>query len=130
MAAGCYVDDDRFNHIMMAMETVIDKDGVHCKEPQGTPQEQAELEQSYKHLCTLRDEVISLGVLPRQRVARTQPQYQVNRLHGLTYLYAERSRHRAAVSRYIRVSPATCLRVILASTTYLAEQRRARLCSL
>lgn len=62
--AGCYVDDDRFNHIMMAMETVIDKNGVHCKEPQGTPQEQAELEQSYKHLCTLRDEVISLGVLP------------------------------------------------------------------
>ncbi len=62
--AGCYVDDDRFNHIMMAMETVIDKDGVHYKEPQGTPQEQAELEQSYKHLCTLRDEVISLGVLP------------------------------------------------------------------
>lgn len=62
--AGCYVDDDRFSHIMMAMETVIDKDGVHYKEPQGTPQEQAELEQSYKHLCTLRDEVISLGVLP------------------------------------------------------------------
>lgn len=62
--AGCYVSDDRFNHIMMAMETVIDKDGVHYKEPQGTPQEQAELEQSYKHLCTLRDEVISLGVLP------------------------------------------------------------------
>ncbi|MDE6611559.1 MAG: malate dehydrogenase, partial [Muribaculaceae bacterium] len=30
----------------------------------GTPQEEAELEQSYKHLCALRDEVIAMGVIP------------------------------------------------------------------
>lgn len=62
--AGCYVCDDRFNHILMAMETTITADGVSYREPQGTPAEQAELEKSYKHLCTLRDEVIALGVLP------------------------------------------------------------------
>lgn len=62
--AGCYVSDDRFNHIMMAMETTITADGVSYREPKGTPAEQAELEESYKHLCTLRDEVIEMGVLP------------------------------------------------------------------
>ncbi len=62
--AGCYVNDDRFHHIMMAMETTIPADGVSYREPKGTPAEQAELEESYKHLCTLRDEVIEMGVLP------------------------------------------------------------------
>ncbi len=61
---GTYVNDDRFNHIMMAMETVVTKDGVRYTEPKGTPGEQKALEQSYKHLCALRDEVIEMGVLP------------------------------------------------------------------
>lgn len=61
---GTYVDNDKFNHVMMAMETTVDKDGVHVKEVKGTPEEEKELEQSYKHLCTLRDEVIAMGVLP------------------------------------------------------------------
>lgn len=61
---GTYVNDGRFNHIMMAMETTLDKDGVHCKEVEGTPQENKELDQSYHHLCKLRDEVIAMGVLP------------------------------------------------------------------
>jgi hypothetical protein len=62
--AGCYVDNDKYQHIMMAMETTIDRNGVSYKEIQGTPQEQKELDESYKHLCTLRDEVIGMGVLP------------------------------------------------------------------
>ncbi len=49
---------------MMAMETTISKDGVQYREINGTPEEQKELEESYKHLCTLRDEVIEMGVLP------------------------------------------------------------------
>lgn len=61
---GTYVNDGRFNHIMMAMETTLDKDGVHCKKEEGTPQENKELDQSYHHLCKLRDEVIAMGVLP------------------------------------------------------------------
>lgn len=62
--AGTYVNDDRFQHIMMAMETVITKDGVTYKEPTGNATEMAELEKSYEHLCKMRDEVIEMGVLP------------------------------------------------------------------
>ena len=62
--AGTYVNNDRYSHIMMAMETVIGADGVSCKPVGGTPEERAELDKSYKHLCTLRDEVIAMGVMP------------------------------------------------------------------
>ncbi|MCC8071085.1 MAG: malate dehydrogenase [Bacteroidales bacterium] len=62
--AGTYVNNDRFQHIMMAMETVISKDGVKIVPVKGTPEEEAELEASYKHLCALRDEVIAMGVMP------------------------------------------------------------------
>lgn len=62
--AGCYVNNGKFNHIMMAMETTINRDGVTYHDVEGTPAEQKELEESYKHLCTLRDEVIEMGVLP------------------------------------------------------------------
>lgn len=62
--AGVYVNDAKFHNIMMAMETTIDKNGVSFKVVDGTPEENAELEQSYKHLCALRDEVISLGIMP------------------------------------------------------------------
>ena len=61
---GTYVNNDRFSHIMMAMETVVTKDGVKVTPVKGTPEEEKELEESYKHLCTLRDEVIALGVMP------------------------------------------------------------------
>ena len=62
--AGTYVHSHGFDHIMMAMETEITKDGVHYKELNGTPEEEAKLKESYAHLCTLRDEVIEMGVLP------------------------------------------------------------------
>lgn len=62
--AGTYVNDDRFQNIMMAMETTIDKNGISYKEPQGTAAEQDELKKSYEHLCKMRDEVVELGVLP------------------------------------------------------------------
>ena len=62
--AGTYVSNGKFDHIMMAMETSITKDGVTYKEVAGSPSEQEELEKSYEHLCALRDEVIAMGVLP------------------------------------------------------------------
>lgn len=62
--AGVYVNNDRYSHIMMAMETDITAEGVSCTPVKGTPEEQAELDKSYKHLCALRDEVIALGVMP------------------------------------------------------------------
>ncbi len=61
---GTYVNNNRFSHIMMAMETTIDKNGVTVQPISGTPEEEKELEQSYKHLCALRDEVIELGIMP------------------------------------------------------------------
>lgn len=61
---GTYVNNNRFSHIMMAMETTVDNNGVTVKPFSGTPEEENELEQSYKHLCALRDEVISLGIMP------------------------------------------------------------------
>ena len=61
---GTYVNNGHFDHIMMAMETTVDATGTHYHEVEGTPEERQELEQSYKHLCTLRDEVISLGIMP------------------------------------------------------------------
>ncbi|MBD5214208.1 MAG: malate dehydrogenase [Bacteroidales bacterium] len=61
---GTYVNNGRFNHIMMAMETTVTADGVKQVPVKGTPAEEADLEKSYRHLCELRDEVIALGVLP------------------------------------------------------------------
>lgn len=62
--AGTYVYSEGFDHIMMAMETEITKDGIYYKEVKGTPEEVSALQASYKHLCALRDEVIAMGVLP------------------------------------------------------------------
>lgn len=62
--AGTYVSNGKFDHIMMAMETTIDKNGISYKEVKGTPAEEAELEHSYVHLCKLRDEVIEMGIIP------------------------------------------------------------------
>lgn len=61
---GTYVDNGTFNHIMMAMETTVDKNGVTIQPMNGTDEEKKELDQSYHHLCKLRDEVIEMGVLP------------------------------------------------------------------
>ena len=62
--AGTYVNDEKFQHVMMAMPTVIDADGVHYKEPKGTAKELADLQASYEHLCKMRDEIITLGIIP------------------------------------------------------------------
>lgn len=61
---GTYVNNSRFSHIVMAMETTVSANGVKVKPVTGTPEEEAELDKSYRHLCALRDEVISLGVMP------------------------------------------------------------------
>lgn len=62
--AGTYVSNGKFDHIMMAWETSISKDGVKLENVKGTPEEETALEKSYGHLCALRDEVIGMGVLP------------------------------------------------------------------
>jgi len=62
--AGTYVNNKQFDHIMMAMETKITKEGISYKVPTGTPAEIEELTHSYEHLCAMRDEVIAMGVMP------------------------------------------------------------------
>jgi malate dehydrogenase len=66
LPAGCYVNDDKlgFKNVMMAMPTTIDKTGVHYSEPTGTPEELAELQKSYEHLCKMRQEIIDLDIVP------------------------------------------------------------------
>ena len=62
--AGCYVNAFGFKNVMMAMPTVIDKDGVHFTAPEGTAEEMAALQASYEHLQKMRDEIIGLGIIP------------------------------------------------------------------
>lgn len=66
LPAGCYVNCDTcgYKNVMMAMPTVIDKDGVHFMRPVGTEEEIASLNASYEHLCKMRDEIIGLGIIP------------------------------------------------------------------
>ena len=64
--AGCYVNCDKcgYKNVMMAMPSVIGAEGVSFSAPQGTAEEMAALEASYQHLCKMRDEIISLGIVP------------------------------------------------------------------
>ncbi|HOM63673.1 MAG TPA: malate dehydrogenase [Dysgonamonadaceae bacterium] len=62
--AGCYVNSQGFNNIMMAMETNITIDGVSYSEIKGTPEEMDELKKSYQHLVDLRQQVIEMGIIP------------------------------------------------------------------
>jgi malate dehydrogenase len=61
---GTYVKTDKYDHIMMAMKTTLDKNGAHFEVPQGTAEENAKLDQSYEHLCKMRDELVTLGIVP------------------------------------------------------------------
>lgn len=62
--SGCYVNEQGFSNIMMAMETKLTADGVKILELKGTEKEMNELRESYAHLCKLRDEVIGMGIIP------------------------------------------------------------------
>ena len=62
--AGTYVNDGKYQNVMMAMPTVIDATGVHYTAPEGTPEEMAALDASYGHLCAMRDEIVALGIVP------------------------------------------------------------------
>ena len=64
LPAGCYVNNEQFKNVMMAMPTTIDATGVHFVNPQGTEEEMAGLQASYEHLCKMREEIISLGIIP------------------------------------------------------------------
>lgn len=73
--SGTYVHTGKYNHIMMAMETNISKEGIFYKEVEGTPMENTELSRSYEHLCKLRDEVIGMGIIPEIHLWHTLNPY-------------------------------------------------------
>ena len=62
--AGTYVSNEKYNHIMMAMDTVLDAEGCHYQMPVGTEDEIAKLDASYAHLCKMRDELVTLNIVP------------------------------------------------------------------
>ena len=62
--AGTYVSNEKYNHIMMAMDTTLDANGCSYKMPVGTPEELAKLDASYEHLCKMRDELVTLNIVP------------------------------------------------------------------
>ena len=62
--AGTYVNTDKYNHIMMAMKTTMDTTGCHYEVPTGTAEEVAKLDASYEHLCKMRDELVTLNIVP------------------------------------------------------------------
>ena len=66
LPAGCYVNCDKlgYKNVMMAMPTTIDKDGVHFTAPEGTADGMAALQASYEHLQKMRDELVTLGIIP------------------------------------------------------------------
>ena len=61
---GTYVSTDKYDHIMMAMNTTLDTTGAHYTVPQGTAEENAKLDASYEHLCKMRDELVTLNIVP------------------------------------------------------------------
>ncbi|MCD8282712.1 MAG: malate dehydrogenase, partial [Prevotella sp.] len=63
--AGVFVETEKYKNIMMAMNTTLDKDGVHYIVPTGTPEENAALDASYEHLCAMRDELVELDIVPK-----------------------------------------------------------------
>ena len=61
---GTYVSNEKYNHIMMAMNTTLDTTGAHYVMPEGTAEENAKLDASYEHLCKMRDELVTLNIVP------------------------------------------------------------------
>ncbi|MCD8296269.1 MAG: malate dehydrogenase [Prevotella sp.] len=61
---GTYVNDEKYDHIMMAMKTTLGIDGASYEVPEGTAEENALLDASYAHLCKMRDELVALNIVP------------------------------------------------------------------
>lgn len=61
---GTYVSNEKYNHIMMAMDTILDANGANYVMPTGTDEELAKLDASYEHLCKMRDELVTLNIVP------------------------------------------------------------------
>jgi len=61
---GAYFKDGPFANVMMAADVDWTPEGIVGRIPQGSPEDMAALQESYEHLCKLRDEIIAAGLLP------------------------------------------------------------------
>src|SRR5690349_12305538 len=62
---GAYFKDGPYANVMMAADTKFTEgDGIVGTIPQSDAEDMASLDESYKHLCIMRDEVIAGGLLP------------------------------------------------------------------
>jgi malate dehydrogenase len=61
---GAYFGSGEFANVMMAADVEFTAAGLAGRIPAGTEEDMAELRESYRHLCILRDEIISAGLLP------------------------------------------------------------------
>ena len=62
--AGTFVNNEKYQRIMMAMDTTLDENGCTYRMPQGPAEEMAKLDASYEHLCKMRDELVTLNIVP------------------------------------------------------------------
>jgi malate dehydrogenase len=61
---GVYFKDGPYANVMMAADVDFTEDGLAPHVPQGLPEDVAALQESYEHICKLRDQVIEMGILP------------------------------------------------------------------
>lgn len=61
---GAYMKEGEFAGVMMAADVEWSAGGITPLQPEGAEDDMAALRDSFRHLCKLRDEVISAGILP------------------------------------------------------------------
>ncbi len=62
--SGAYMTSGKYKQVMMAAKSRISAQGVQAQPPEGDPEEMADLDASYEHLCKLRDAAIGDGIIP------------------------------------------------------------------
>ena len=60
---GTYVKTDKYDHIMMAMKTTLDKTALTTKYHR-EPLRRTLSSTLAKHLCKMRDELVTLNIVP------------------------------------------------------------------
>jgi len=61
---GAYFGSGAYANVMMGADVDFTPDGLVGRIPEGDAEDAAALQESYDHLCALRDQVISFGLLP------------------------------------------------------------------
>jgi len=61
---GVYFKDGPYANVMMAADSSFGPDGVTGRIPSADSDDMAALDDSYRHLCSMRDEIIGIGLLP------------------------------------------------------------------